>query len=91
MEIPLKLKEYLDSNRAPLPPIGDLNEPLQLDSLALIRLVAFLESELGIRIEDDELVAENFETLGRLGDLIASKKAAEASEAPKPGSSSVLP
>lgn len=92
MEIPLKLKEYLDSNRALLPPIGDLNEPLQLDSLALIRLVAFLESELGIRIEDDELVAENFETLGRLGDLIASKsKTAEASEAPKLGSSSVLP
>ncbi|PYL37545.1 MAG: hypothetical protein DMF34_09965 [Verrucomicrobia bacterium] len=92
MKIPQKLKEYLDSKRAPLPPIGDLNEPLQLDSLALIRLVAFLESDLGIRIEDDGLVAENFETLGRLGDLIASKsKAIEASEAPKQGSSSALP
>jgi hypothetical protein len=45
---------------------------------------------LGVRIEDDELVAENFETLGRLGDLIASKsKAIEASEALKQGSSSV--
>ncbi len=90
MEIPQKLKEYLDNKRAPLPPIGDLNEPLQLDSLALIRLVAFLEGDLGVRIEDDELVAENFETLGRLADLIASKsKAIEASEEPKQGSSSV--
>ena len=73
MEIPQKLKEYLDSKRAPLPPIGDLNEPLQLDSLALIRLVAFLESDLGYRVEDEELIAENFATLRQLGELLATK------------------
>ncbi len=65
MEVPTKLKEYIDNNRAPLPPIGDPDEPLQIDSLGLIRLVAFLESDLGIRIEDEELLAENLLPCGR--------------------------
>jgi len=73
MEIPRKLKDYIDSNRLPLPPIKDEDEPLQIDSLAIVRLVAFLETDLGIRIEDEELIAENFATLRRLGELIAAK------------------
>jgi len=73
MNIPPKLKEYLDESRAPLPPISDPDEPLRLDSLALIRLVAFMESDLGIQIEDEELLAENFATLRSMGQLIASK------------------
>jgi acyl carrier protein len=74
MEIPPKLKEYLDNNRGWLPPITDPDEPLQMDSLGLIRLVAFLESELGYRVEDEELIAENFATLRNLGELLANKK-----------------
>ena len=73
MEIPAKLKEYIDNTRAPLPPISDPDQPLQIDSLGLIRLVAFLESDLGIRIEDEELLAENFATLRSLGTLLESK------------------
>ena len=73
MEIPPKLKDYIDTNRGSLPPITDPDEPLQLDSLALIRLVAFLESDLGIRVEDEELIAENFATLRQLGELLATK------------------
>jgi acyl carrier protein len=56
-----------------LPPVTDLDEPLQIDSLGLIRLVAFLENDLGYRIEDEELMAENFATLRRLGQLLAIK------------------
>jgi acyl carrier protein len=73
MEIPHKLKEYIDNNRGSLPPIADPDEPLQIDSLSLIRLVAFLESELGYRVEDEELIAENFATLRKLGELLATK------------------
>ena len=73
MILPPKLKEYLDDARAPLPPITDPDQPLQIDSLALIRLVAFMESDLGIRVEDEELLAENFATLRALDALIASK------------------
>jgi acyl carrier protein len=90
MEIPQKLKDYIDSNRIPLPPIKDLDEPLRIDSLALVRLVAFLETDLGIRIDDEELIAENFATLRKLGELIASKPRATGATCP-PTSSPLFP
>jgi acyl carrier protein len=73
VEIPPKLKEYIDTNRGSLPPLTDPDEPLRMDSLSLIRLVAFLENEFGYRIEDEELIAENFATLRQLGELLATK------------------
>ena len=73
MEIPPKLKEYIDSNRRSLPPITDPDEPLHIDSLGLLRLIAFLENDLGYRIEDEEIIAENFATLRKLGELLATK------------------
>ena len=73
MEILQKVKDYIDNHRGSLPPITDPDEPLQIDSLAIVRLVAYLETDCGIRIEDEELVAENFATLRKLGELIESK------------------
>ena len=73
MEIPHKLKEYIDNNRGSLPPITNPDEPLQLDSLGLVRLVAFLENDIGYRIEDEELVAENFATVRTIGELLRVK------------------
>jgi acyl carrier protein len=84
MEIPPKLKEYIDNNRGSLPPVTDPDEPLQIDSLGLIRLVAFLESDLGIRIEDEELIAENFATLRKLGELLSTKTATGPTAEVKP-------
>jgi acyl carrier protein len=73
MEIPQKLVDYINTSRAPLPAVSDPDQPLQIDSLGLIRLVSFMESDCGIRVEDEELIAENFATLRSLSDLIASK------------------
>lgn len=75
MKIPLKLREYIDANRAGNVPITDPDEPLGIDSLGLIRLVGFMESDLGIRIEDDELLAENFRNLRALEMLLRDKSA----------------
>lgn len=75
MEIPQKLREYIDANRAGNVPITDPDEPLGIDSLGLIRLVGFIESDLGIRIQDDELLAENFQNLRSLGALLEGKRA----------------
>jgi acyl carrier protein len=91
MEIPQKLKDYIDSNRIPLPPVKDLDEPLQIDSLAVVRLVAFLETDLGIRIEDEELVAENFASLRQLGGLLATKTPTAPTEAAKPSVQEGIP
>ncbi len=86
LRLPPKLIDYLNESRAPLPPVTDPGAPLQLDSLGLIRLVAFLESDLGIRIEDEELLADNFATARNIADLLHSKEmptgASGAGEAP---------
>jgi acyl carrier protein len=74
-EIPPKLKEYIDNHRGSLPPITNPDEPLQMDSLGLIRLVAFLENDLGIRLEDEEIIADNFVTLRQIDQLLATKNA----------------
>ena len=73
MEIPLELKEYIDKNRSSSPPVTDPDEPLQLDSLGLVRLVAFLENEIGYRIEDEELIADNFVSMRTIGELLRGK------------------
>ena len=73
MEIPQKIIDYINENRSPLPPVGDPDEPLQIDSLGLIRLVSFMESDCGIRVEDEELVVENFASLRSLEEFLAKK------------------
>ncbi|HEY1769877.1 MAG TPA: acyl carrier protein [Chthoniobacterales bacterium] len=73
MEIPRKLKDYIDAHRPGDVPLTDLDEPIGIDSLGVIRLVGFMESELGIQIGDEELLAENFVTLRTLGVLLAKK------------------
>ena len=95
MEIPPKLKEYIDSNRSAyrdsLPPIIDLDEQLEIDSLGLIRLIAFLDNELGYRIEDEEMTADNFATLRQIGQLLATKTpTGPTGEAKLPGAGGTL-
>lgn len=45
-----------------------------LDSLALLRLIMFVEEEFGVEIDDYEVVPENFETIGRITEIIEGKK-----------------
>ena len=73
MAIPDKLRDFVNEQRQPLPPVTDLDEPLNLESLQTTRLVAFLESELAFKVDDDQLVPENFESLRALGLLLAGK------------------
>ena len=73
MAIPEKLTEFINANREPLPPVTDPDEPLHMDSLAMMRLVAFLESDLGYTVEDEQLVLENFETLNAVSKMIEGK------------------
>jgi acyl carrier protein len=73
MEIPQKLIEYVNHNRGSLPPVTDPDEPLHLDSYGVIRTVAFLENDLGYRVKDEDMVLENFATLRKLGELLATK------------------
>ena len=73
VDLPQKLIDYLNEARAPLPPVTDPDQSLQIDSLGLIRLVAFLENDLAVRVEDDELLADNFATARNLARLMSAK------------------
>jgi acyl carrier protein len=47
-----------------------------LDSLGIYAVVTFCEDEYGVQIDDEELVPENFATLGDIARLVRSKQAA---------------
>ena len=58
----------------------DANAPLlgsipELDSMAVVSLITALEDHFGITIEDDEIGASTFETLGSLSAFVAQKRA----------------
>jgi acyl carrier protein len=45
-----------------------------LDSLGIMELVAFLEEKEGIRVGDDDLTPENFQTVDSIVAFVARKK-----------------
>jgi acyl carrier protein len=45
-----------------------------VDSTGMLEVIAFLESEYGIRIADVETVPENLETIRRIADFVARKR-----------------
>ena len=50
--------------------IGNIPE---FDSIAVVSLITALEEHYGIEIEDDEISAETFETLGSLSNFVTKK------------------
>ena len=55
---------------ADTPLLGSLPE---LDSMAVATVLAAIEDHFGIQVEDDELSAEVFETMGTLADFVDRK------------------
>jgi acyl carrier protein len=45
-----------------------------VDSTGVLEVVAFLESTFGIKVEDQELLPENLDSIQRLADFVARKK-----------------
>jgi acyl carrier protein len=46
----------------------------ELDSMAVVELVVAIEQRFGIRIDEDEITAEAFETVGSLAELVDAKR-----------------
>lgn len=69
----LDVEDRADSIDAATPLLGSLPE---LDSMAVLELVAALEQHFGITVDDDDVTGEVFETLGTLSDFVAGKLAA---------------
>ena len=45
-----------------------------IDSLGMLDVVAFLEQTFGIKVEDEELVPDNFASIKALTDFVMNKK-----------------
>jgi acyl carrier protein len=44
-----------------------------LDSLALLRLLLFLEQQFGIKVNDGDVIPSNFETVNRIKAFVEAK------------------
>lgn len=49
-----------------------------VDSTGLLEVIAFLETEYGIRVLDQETIPENLETIGRIAAFVDRKRKAAA-------------
>ena len=45
----------------------------EFDSMAVVTVLTMVEEEFGIEIQDDEVSADIFETVGSLADFVAGK------------------
>jgi acyl carrier protein len=46
----------------------------ELDSMAVVTLIAALEDQFGIAVDDLDISASTFETLGSLAEFVAAKR-----------------
>ncbi len=45
-----------------------------IDSLGIQKLILFLENEFAIKVNDDDVLPENFENIGAISSFISGKK-----------------
>ena len=66
----LNLGARADRLTADSPLLGSIPE---LDSMAVVQIITMIESECGITIDDDEVSADVFATLGSLVRFVSAK------------------
>ena len=47
-----------------------------VDSTSVLEIVLFLEEQFGIQVKDEELLADNLDSIGKIARFIARKQAA---------------
>jgi acyl carrier protein len=57
----------------PLEPDEDLLSAGIVDSMGVMQLVAFMEDSLGVSVDDEDIVPENFRSIRTLAALVAAK------------------
>jgi len=55
----------------------DLIANRMIDSLGLLQIVSFMETEFGIEVMDEELTPEHFSTIANMVGLVTSKLGAQ--------------
>ena len=63
-----------DFGKQSIDPAADLIEQRIIDSLAILKLVTFLEESCGIKVMDEDIVPENFQSLNSLVRFVEQKR-----------------
>lgn len=66
----LQLGDRADLLEASSPLLGAIPE---FDSMAVVTVLTMVEDEFGVSIDDDEVTADVFETVGDLADFVKQK------------------
>ena len=81
VSIPISLRDFImenflfgDSSKMIAPSESFLEKGI-VDSTGVLELVAFVEEEFGIRVEDDDLLPENFDSIDNLSKYVEAKLA----------------
>ncbi|MBI5586772.1 MAG: acyl carrier protein [Deltaproteobacteria bacterium] len=75
-----KIREFITKNFLFGASDSDLNDSDSfldkgiIDSTGMLELVAFIEEDFGVKVQDEELVPENLDSIDRLADFISRKK-----------------
>lgn len=69
-----QIRSFIDDSLLQKPFDGDPLAEGRLDSLALEQLLVFIEDDLGVLIEDEEITSETFSSLEAVALLVDSKK-----------------
>jgi acyl carrier protein len=78
MQTEHKIREFIIKNLyyAEDSPIGDEDSFLEtgvVDSMGVMELVAFVQSEFGVEVAQSEIVVENFDSIRKLANFVRSK------------------
>jgi acyl carrier protein len=69
------LRHELGRDESGVGPDDSLLESGTIDSMGVLQLVAFLEGTCAIKIEDDDLTPENFDTLSAISAFVERRQA----------------
>lgn len=67
-------ESILFSKSYPYPDDASLVENGVIDSMNVMELVLFLEENLGIKVEDHEIVPEHFDSVSKLAEFVTAKQ-----------------
>lgn len=79
MDIKEGLRDFIASEMKWDGAAADLTDEYQLlekevvDSLGIFKIISFLENEYDIIVDDDDLVPENFNSIGSISELVSAK------------------
>jgi acyl carrier protein len=66
-------QELLHGRAVKLDPEMDLLSAGVIDSLGILRMVAFMEEQFGVKVADEDVVFENFQNIRVMADYIAQR------------------